>query len=147
MVALSYGPRLIATMVAPEMIGRYGPWLLLWISLGFAFFGVFLALFFIEPVHKPKVSADAMASESDAGSPEENSTHSGKDQLTARILKSFQETTAGLSYLLNRCDSSVIRLVICLLMLTFAWRTNELSAQIMRKKFGWNWAKVSIMSR
>lgn len=132
LVTLAYGPRLIAAMATSKMIQTYGPWLLLWLSLGFAVLCIFLALFFLEPTQKPKSSTDAIASESDADL--------RKAGLKARILKSYQETTAGFSYLFKQCNSGVLRLAICLLVMTLAWQSNGLTSQIMRRRFGWTWA-------
>ncbi|KAK8147944.1 hypothetical protein G3M48_000642 [Beauveria asiatica] len=138
LVTLAYGPRLITAMATSKMIQLYGPWLLLWLSLGSAVLCIFLTFFFLEPTQKPKSSTDAIASENDTGL--------GKGGLKARILKSYQETTAGFSYLLKQCGSGVLRLAMCLLVMTLAWQSNGLSSQIMRKRFGWTWANLSYLT-
>ncbi|KAM3465988.1 hypothetical protein MY5147_009159 [Beauveria neobassiana] len=75
LVTLAYGPRLIATMASSKMIQLYGPWLLLWLSLG----------------------------GSTAGPPaDDDDPYFSKGGLKARIFKSYQETIAGFSYLLKQ---------------------------------------------
>ncbi|OAA52990.1 Major facilitator superfamily [Cordyceps fumosorosea ARSEF 2679] len=143
LVTLAYGPRLIATMASSKMIQLYGPWLLLWLSLGSAVLGFVLAFFLLESTQRPMSSSDTIAGGSTAGPLAEDDPYSSKGGLKARILKSYQETTAGFSYLLKQCDLRVLRLAICLLVMTLAWQSNGLSSQIMRKRFGWTWANVS----
>ncbi|KAM0745507.1 hypothetical protein ACQRIT_000891 [Beauveria bassiana] len=144
LVTLAYGPRLIATMASSKMIQLYGPWLLLWLSLGSAVVAFFSAFFLLEPTQRPRSSADAIASGSTAGPLADDDPDFSKGGLKARILKSYQETIAGFSYLLKQCDLRVFKLAICLLVMTLAWQSNGLSSQIMRKRFGWTWANVSV---
>ncbi|EJP64896.1 ATP synthase F0 [Beauveria bassiana ARSEF 2860] len=147
LVTLAYGPRLIATMASSKMIQLYGPWLLLWLSLGSAVLAFFSAFFLLEPTQRPRSSADAIASGSTAGPlADDDDQYFSKGGLKARILKSYQETMAGFSYLLKQCDLRVFKLAICLLVMTLAWQSNGLSSQIMRKRFGWTWANLSYLT-
>ncbi|KAM3539612.1 hypothetical protein ARSEF1564_007483 [Beauveria bassiana] len=102
LVTLAYGPRLIATMASSKMIQLYGPWLLLWLSLGSAVVAFFSAFFLLEPTQRPRSSADAIASGSTAGPLADDDPYFSKGGLKARILKSYQETIAGFSYLLKQ---------------------------------------------
>lgn len=141
--ALSYGPRLIATLAVSRIIDLYGPWLPLWLSLGFTALSILSALFLVEPSNKPISSMDATAGESGDHSSEEAPTVPLVGQLKTEILGGFRAAKAGVYHLINRCNSYVIRLATCLVVMTLAWQSSGENAQIMRKRFGWTWAKAS----
>lgn len=140
--ALSYGPRLIATVVSSKLLELHGPWPLLWGSLGCSFSGVALAFFLVEPKSTNAALDDCGASGSDSHLCDEGepaATTIGR--LKAKLLSVVTETQQGFSHLLQRCDTRVIRIALCLVIMTLAWQAN-LSSEIMRRKFGWTWAQV-----
>lgn len=143
LVALSYGPRLLATVAASRMIDLYGPWVPLWLSLGFTTLSMLLSFFLVEPKSKKVNSIDATASENGASSSAVGPTTPRIGLLRTKILGGLGAAKAGVSYLVNRCNAFVIRLVACLVIMTLAWQSSGENAQIMRRKFGWTWAKAS----
>lgn len=84
---LSYGPRLIATVAVSRIIDLYGPWLPLWLSLGFTTLSILSAFFLVEPKNEPISSIDATAGESGANSSEDVPTTSHAGQLKIKISK------------------------------------------------------------
>lgn len=143
LVALSYGPRLIATVAASRMIELYGPWLPLWLSLGFTTLCVPSALFLVEPKNEQIGSIDTTAGESDASASGDDSPVSYVGQLKTKTLGGLRTAKAGISHLVNRCNPYIIRLVTCLVVMTLAWQSSGENAQIMRRRFGWTWGKAS----
>lgn len=140
--ALSYGPRLIATVVSSKLLELHGPWPLLWGSLGCSFLGVALALFLVEPKSTNAAVDECGASGSNSHlRDEEEPAAPTIRRLKAKLSSVVTETQQGFSYLLQRCDAHVIRIALCLVIMTLAWQAN-LSSEIMRRKFGWTWAQV-----
>lgn len=142
--ALSYGPRLIATVVSSKLLELHGPWPLLWGSLACSFLGVVFALFIVEPKSTKIALDDCGAYGSDIGlRDEEQPAAPAIGRLKAKLFNVVTETRQGFSYLLQRCSAHVIRIALCLVIMTLAWQAN-LSSEIMRRKFGWTWAQVRI---
>lgn len=142
-IALSLGPRLIATIVASRLIELYGPWLPLWFSLGFLVATCLLSFFIIEPKKKIKHLDDSVSDDANAYSSSEQPTAAaGSRQLKDKILRSFQEARAGASFLMQKSSSFTIRIIVCLIFMTLAWQCSGVSEQLMRRRFGWSWAKV-----
>lgn len=144
-IALSLGPRLIATIVASRLIELYGPWLPLWLSLGFLVATCLLSFFIIEPKKKVKHLDDSVTDDANAHSSSEQPTAAaGSRQLKDKILRSFQEARAGASFLMQKSSSFTFRIIVCLVFMTLAWQCSGVSEQLMRRRFGWSWAKVCI---
>ncbi|KAJ4154923.1 hypothetical protein LMH87_000194 [Akanthomyces muscarius] len=144
--ALSYGPRLIATVVSSKLLELHGPWPLLWGSLACSFLGVVFALFIVEPKSTKIALDDCGASGSDGGlRDEEQPAAPAIGRLKAKLFNVVTETRQGFSYLLQRCNAHVVRIALCLVIMTLAWQAN-LSSEIMRRKFGWTWAQLSYLS-
>ncbi|PTB34895.1 uncharacterized protein TrAFT101_008153 [Trichoderma asperellum] len=146
-IALSLGPRLIATIVASRLIELYGPWLPLWFSLGFLVATCLLSFFIIEPKKKVKHLDDSVSDDANAYSSSEQPTAAaGSRQLKDKILRSFQEARAGASFLMQKSSSFTIRIIVCLIFMTLAWQCSGVSEQLMRRRFGWSWAKLSYVT-
>ncbi|KAJ3498983.1 hypothetical protein NLG97_g702 [Lecanicillium saksenae] len=143
LITLSYGPRLIATVIASRLLALHGPWPLLWTSLLFSFIAVGFTCFFVEPESSKKSATSG--SDDNVCISDEEPIAIAKGQLKTRILKSFRETREGFAYVMEKCNSHVIRVALCLVVMTLAWQTN-LSEEIMRRKFGWTWAQLSYVS-
>lgn len=142
-IALSLGPRLIATIVASRLIELYGPWLPLWLSLGFLIATCLLSFFIIEPEKKSGRSDDSVTDDANAhSSPEQPTAVASSGQLKDKILRSLQEARAGASFLMQKSSSFTIRIVVCLIFMTLAWQCSGVIEQLMRRRFGWSWAKV-----
>ncbi|OAR00487.1 hypothetical protein LLEC1_00812 [Akanthomyces lecanii] len=106
--ALSYGPRLITTVVSSKLLELHGPWPLLWGSLACSFFSVFLAFFFIEPNSAKDAPVDGGTSESSTGPRDDEPTAPTVSRLKARSSNVVTETNQGFSYVLQRCNAHVI---------------------------------------
>ncbi|KAM0463102.1 hypothetical protein ACHAPV_003228 [Trichoderma viride] len=100
-----------------------------------------------KPKKKVKHLDDSVTDDANAHSSSEQPTAAaGSRQLKDKILRSFQEARAGASFLMQKSSSFTFRIIVCLVFMTLAWQCSGVSEQLMRRRFGWSWAKLSYVT-
>lgn len=140
-MVLSLGPRLIASVASAKLIESYGPWMPLWLSLGFTVLAAALSCFLLEPMKKQKVDEDPDG-DSNTSDQEAPAPLSATQQLRSNLTKRYQNFKSGAVYLLRRSNGNMIRLTICYLLTTLAWQSASIIEQLIRRRFSWTWGEV-----
>lgn len=132
-LGVQLGPRLIINVISSRLIDAYGPWVIMWLSLGFSYLCIILGFFFIEPERKPKrLTTDTTDAES------QTSSHA-----KGALSKAIREATSGITYLAKKTNIEVVQTTACLIIMGLAAVCSTENNQLLRRRFGWTWAKVS----